>query len=132
MSAERRGFVFAAPGVVPGPRPVHVAHLPRGLATRNALFDALMKQLSLPAYFGRNWDALSECLRDLHWLAEGRVVLVHADIPPLPPGDLHQYLDVLATAIADWKPEEPRQLVVVFPAHTRRMVNRVRRIRPRD
>jgi RNAse (barnase) inhibitor barstar len=28
------------------------------------LFDALASALALPDYFGRNWDALDECLRD--------------------------------------------------------------------
>lgn len=28
------------------------------------LFDALASALELPDYFGRNWDALDECLRD--------------------------------------------------------------------
>lgn len=28
------------------------------------LFDALAAALHLPDYFGRNWDALDECLRD--------------------------------------------------------------------
>jgi RNAse (barnase) inhibitor barstar len=29
------------------------------------LFEALSSALELPDFFGRNWDALEECLRDL-------------------------------------------------------------------
>lgn len=43
------------------------------------LLDALAVGFSFPDYFGRNWDALEECLRDLSWLpAEGYVLVVRA------------------------------------------------------
>lgn len=32
---------------------------------RDALFTALAEALPLPDYFGRNWDALADCLSDL-------------------------------------------------------------------
>ena len=32
------------------------------------LFDALSKALKFPAHFGKNWDALNDCLTDLAWL----------------------------------------------------------------
>ncbi|RAO08142.1 hypothetical protein ONO23_05091 [Micromonospora noduli] len=33
--------------------------------------------LFFPGYFGWNWDALSDCLRDLHWLpADGYLIVV--------------------------------------------------------
>ena len=48
-----------------------------GPTSRDALFDELDRGLRFPSYFGRNWDAVDECLRDLSWLpAEGYVLVV--------------------------------------------------------
>lgn len=47
------------------------------LATEREMFSALAKSLSFPTYFGHNWDAIDECLRDLTWLpARGYVLEV--------------------------------------------------------
>lgn len=41
------------------------------------LFEALSRALLFPKYFGMNWDALDDCLRDLDWLpARGYVVVL--------------------------------------------------------
>ncbi|MBO6518423.1 MAG: barstar family protein [Rhodospirillales bacterium] len=44
----------------------------------DALFGALALSLSFPDYFGRNWDAVDECLRDLsEWMpASGYVLFI--------------------------------------------------------
>ena len=36
-----------------------------GIAGEEELFSALAAELSLPGWFGANWDALLDCLRDL-------------------------------------------------------------------
>ncbi|MDJ0346896.1 barstar family protein [Streptomyces sp. H10-C2] len=38
-----------------------------GVATRRAFMDRCVLSLHLPDYFGRNWDALADCLTDLSW-----------------------------------------------------------------
>ena len=35
-----------------------------GADSKLALLDALARGLALPAHFGRNWDALADCLED--------------------------------------------------------------------
>jgi hypothetical protein len=45
--------------------------------SKQDLMEALSAALDLPDYFGGNWDALEEVLRDLGWLeAKGHVVLI--------------------------------------------------------
>jgi len=48
------------------------------LLTRDALFSGMASALAFPDYFGMNWDALDECLRDLDdWApAQGYVLVI--------------------------------------------------------
>lgn len=93
-----------------------VAHIPASISGSKAIFDALYEQLRLPNYFGFNWNALSDCLRDLSWIDQHRVVLVHYDLPNLGRADTFTYLDVLRECINSWKPGESHQLIVLFPS----------------
>ena len=95
-----------------------VARIPRNICSRDDLFSALEKTLHLPWYFGRNWDALDECLRDLSWISQRRVVIVHQDLPCMDPQTLTTYLDVLLYCINDWGPEEEHELTVTFPTES--------------
>lgn len=97
----------------------HVVRLPASIKTPGELFEAYYAQLELPGYFGDNWNALSDCLRDLSWLPQRRAVILHKDVPSLSETDLREYLDVLRQCIGDWQPDEDHELVVVFPADCR-------------
>ena len=96
-----------------------VAYVPSGLKDRNSLFEALRRELQLPNYFGNNWDALSECLRDLSWIKNRRVVIRHQDLPPLDAKGITTYLQILSECVRDWKPDEDHELVVAFPPEAR-------------
>lgn len=52
-----------------------------GCHDKDELLQRLAISLRLPATFGYNWDALADCLRDLHWIpAWGHVLLFdHVD-----------------------------------------------------
>lgn len=44
---------------------------------RQGLFERLAAALEFPDWFGRNWDALADCLGDLTWLpADGYLILI--------------------------------------------------------
>lgn len=91
------------------------ARLGAGIRTRETLFEVLRRELRLPDYFGENWDALADCLRDLSWIDERRVAIEHAELPQLNEDDLSIYLDLLAECVKDWKPTDDHKLVIVFP-----------------
>ena len=44
--------------------------------SKDELLDAIAEALVLPEYFGRNWDALEECLKDLEFDGHMLVLLV--------------------------------------------------------
>ena len=47
------------------------------VASKQDLMAALSDALEFPDWFGGNWDALDECLRDLGWLeANGHVLVI--------------------------------------------------------
>ena len=105
------------------PRGAHVARIPAGIDSKTSLFRALVPALALPDYFGANWDALEECLKDLSWIGKKTVAIVHEELPALPGKELATYLSILSAAVADWKEGEEHALVVVFPASARKTLS---------
>ncbi|MBT3980878.1 MAG: hypothetical protein HOE90_05950 [Bacteriovoracaceae bacterium] len=43
--------------------------------TEQNLFSTFSTELGFPEYFGRNWDALHECIGDLDWLDAKYIIL---------------------------------------------------------
>ncbi len=46
------------------------------VADKASFLKAIARSLDFPAYFGMNWDALSECLTDLSWKPASGYVIV--------------------------------------------------------
>jgi hypothetical protein len=72
-----------------------------------AIMDAFVVGLGLPAWFGRNWDALTDALRDLGWLPagrRGRVLLIRGAgrTDTGTDADRTMLADVLRTAADSW------------------------------
>lgn len=81
------------------------AHLLDGrtLTGRLDLFDRCAAELAFPAWFGRSWDALYDCLCDLSWLAGAGHVLLWEQYGGLARSDAkawRQAYQVLAEATA--------------------------------
>lgn len=78
------------------------------VCNRDELLDAMASAGGFPSYFGRNWDALSDLLRDLSWLpAKGYALLVVGAerLLDLPKRDFATFVGILETAIRDWRDE---------------------------
>ncbi len=66
----------------------------------------LAKAFKFPQYFGRNWDALNDCLTDLSWLDDhGWVVILFngQDFAANNQDDFNTAIDVLQTATEYWR-----------------------------
>lgn len=99
------------------------ARVPSGVTTKAGLMKALSEALRFPDYFGGNWDALEECIRDLYWLPDGDVALVHEDVPLEDDRrSLTTYLSILRDAVEKWAATKERKLLVLFPPGTEDLV----------
>jgi len=114
--------------------------VPAAIRSKADLLAALAGVGHFPSYFGANWDALLDCLRDLSWIANRRVVIVHDDLPLRDDQvECSTYLETLQAALTDWAegarpataespPEWPyvdHELRVVFPTWANAVVARV-------
>jgi len=109
--------------------PAHVANIPSGITDPLDLLEELAIQLNFPDYYGMNWNALDECIRELSWLPRGSVVLRHHDLPLH--GDIASqktYISILAYVALN-RYHHPGQrlsdLVVVFPPDAKDEVERL-------
>jgi RNAse (barnase) inhibitor barstar len=102
-----------------------VARIENPLYTAQQLFELLYQLLALPGYFGFNWNALFDCLRDFHWIDQKTIVIVHDQLPEIPSLDLRTYFEILRDAIIDWKPGDQHSLQVVFDEKDRIRVEAV-------
>ena len=101
-----------------GARSYHALNVivPRSINSKADLLGLLSRDLYFPKTFGANWDALFDCLCDLSWIRERRIVIAHESVPSLPAADLRAYLGVLGDAVTSWR-DNPgvHELAIIFP-----------------
>ncbi|MPY53240.1 barstar family protein [Streptomyces acidicola] len=90
-----------------------------GVTDKSAFMDRCARALDLPDYFGRNWDALADCLGDLSWApaARGRLVVVTGwqEFALAAPHDWGIAQEVLGEAGDRWRDTEtPLQVVLAL------------------
>ena len=119
MSNAPGPFLFSADPAAYRAEGAFVVRIPAKARGKEKLLGVLAAKLRFPSYFGHNWDALEECLRDLSWLTDQpRVVIVHEALPFSSAGEsLAIYQGILADAVASHRQRgTPPRLEVVFPA----------------
>lgn len=114
-------------GVIEFSSEAYALVVPRGISSKDELLNFLAQAGHFPSYFGANWDALSDCLRDFSWVRQREIVIAHNDVPLAEcPPVCRVYLDVLRDAVADWAREADAQnaheLHVLFPKSTESVV----------
>lgn len=78
--------------------------IPVGTKSKEDLLEALAMAGSFPDYFGKNWDALRDCLCDFNWVTQRKIVIAHADLPLRgDDADCRIYLNILRDAVSDWR-----------------------------
>lgn len=84
------------------------------IATSKQLFQLFYDELGLPGYFGFNWNALRDCLRDFHGIKQKIIVVLHEKLPQIPNSEMPIYLDTLREAVISWTSDQKHTLVVIF------------------
>jgi hypothetical protein len=83
---------------------------------KEQLLEQFASALAFPQWFGRNWDALEDCLGDLAWRAgDGHVLLIEGfeHLRARRPDDFDVLLDILASSAQYWR-ERGRPFFVAF------------------
>jgi hypothetical protein len=81
---------------------------------RQPVLDAFAQALAFPDWFGRNWDALEDCLTDLSWReAGGHVLLLEGN------GSERMLVDVLRSAAQFWAGQAKPFFAVFVDPHRR-------------
>ena len=101
--------------------------IPTNIAYKSELMEWFQVNLKFPEYFGKNWDALNDCLCCLEGINSRQVVLYHRDIPLSDTlNDSTTYLEVLETAVSSWSPSPEHELIVAFDVGCQQFISDLR------
>lgn len=131
---SRTPFDFGNSKLPASPDESFCIEVPKGIRSKDELLAVLARTGHFPDYFGHNWDALLDCLRDFGWISNRRIVIMHSDLPLLDcAADCKTYLEVLRDAVNDWAQAVSRtdgtlspaehELRVSFPGTARRAID---------
>ena len=81
MTTSEMKFIYASQYSSVCEQEDFVLRIPAGIRSKVELLQSLANAGRFPEYFGRNWDDLLDCLRDLSWISNKSVVIVHSDLP---------------------------------------------------
>ena len=78
----------------------------KGLASKAGLLGRVARALKFPDWFGKNWDALNDCLTDLSWLHGRGWVIIFENSKHLAarkPQVFHSAVEVFQSANDYWR-----------------------------
>ena len=76
-----------------------------GCSGTDAILARLAEQLCFPAWFGQNWDALTDCLTDFSWAEADGYVLILEQLAGFRADDNDNFdtlIEILSDASASW------------------------------
>jgi RNAse (barnase) inhibitor barstar len=88
----------------------------KNITRKEQLMNHVATALHFPKDFGKNWDALEECINDLDWVdAEGYVIYYdHIDgLLGTHPDQFETLVEILRDSVAQWK-EDGEAMVVLL------------------
>lgn len=89
---------------------------------KQQLLEELNVKLQFPLYFGFNWDALFDCLRDFNWISQETIAIVHNDVPVLTRVEFEIYLNILIESSKDWHEGDEHRLEIYFAEKDRKEI----------
>ncbi len=87
-----------------------------------------------PPYFGRNWNAFEECIKDYHWLEKEKYIIIQHDNFPEIREDMNIYMRILKRAVLYWRNVQKEgddysflkhKFRVVFPVECKEKINEI-------
>lgn len=72
-------------------------------SSQKDILDYFSKELKFPSYFGNNWDALFDCLKDLMWLKNIKEIEVNIKNIDKTNSDHTVLLEILVDTVKFWE-----------------------------
>ena len=94
--------------------------------SKQELISELADKLHFPDYFGYNWDALCEVLRDFYWVNEKIIMIEHHGISTIPVADLETYLEIISEVEKFWEEDKSHEVLFLFSSTDMKIIERFR------
>ena len=101
----------------------------RNIARKEQLMNAMATALDLPPHFGRNWDALEECLNDLDEVGGDGFVLYYEHVDALAaahPAEVQTLVEILRDSVESWQSDGTPMVVLLSGTKAPKGVSRLK------